>query len=237
MSLPKDFIDINLAFSRTADQTKRYVQDLMRERATTVAELLRDDNTYIYVCGLRGMEAGVLEVLGTIASQGGLPWDVSTVSCAPRDACTSRPTDAVRRVLRRPGGHARSGVGNRGADYATSREFDPQWCHVDPRSGRARPLGSAHRERLAHLRHGDEARLRPPAGGFRVGRLARGRLREVACPVRANEPLALRVEVLEVRRPRRRPELGVLRWRWRLDHEDGRVALELEATSLFQLDR
>ena len=63
MNLPKDFIDINFAFSRTVDQPKRYVQDVMRERATDVAALLNDGNTHIYVCGLKGMEAGVLEVL------------------------------------------------------------------------------------------------------------------------------------------------------------------------------
>ena len=33
MNLPKDFIDINLAFSRTPGQPKKYVQDAMRERA------------------------------------------------------------------------------------------------------------------------------------------------------------------------------------------------------------
>ncbi len=32
-SLPKDFIDINLAFSRTPGQPKKYVQDLIHERA------------------------------------------------------------------------------------------------------------------------------------------------------------------------------------------------------------
>ena len=32
-NLPKDFIDINLAFSRTPGQPRRYVQDAMRERA------------------------------------------------------------------------------------------------------------------------------------------------------------------------------------------------------------
>lgn len=74
MNLPKDFIDINLAFSRTPGQPKRYVQDLMRERAAAVAELLRDDNTYIYVCGLRGMEAGVMEALRDIAAAHGLTW-------------------------------------------------------------------------------------------------------------------------------------------------------------------
>ena len=75
MSLPKDFIDINLAFSRTPGQTKRYVQDLMRERRQLSPSFCETTNTYIYVCGLRGMEAGVLEALGTIASQGGLPWE------------------------------------------------------------------------------------------------------------------------------------------------------------------
>ena len=49
----------------------------MRERAPAVAELLRDDNTYIYVCGLRGMEAGVLEALDAIATRGGLAWEPS----------------------------------------------------------------------------------------------------------------------------------------------------------------
>ena len=31
-NLPKDFIDINFAFSRTLGAPKRYVQDVMRER-------------------------------------------------------------------------------------------------------------------------------------------------------------------------------------------------------------
>ncbi|MDB5928482.1 MAG: benzoyl-CoA oxygenase, component, partial [Polaromonas sp.] len=39
-SLPKDFIDINFAFSRTPGAPKRYVQDVMRERAADLALLL-----------------------------------------------------------------------------------------------------------------------------------------------------------------------------------------------------
>ena len=74
MSLPRDFIDINLAFSRTAGQPRRYVQDLLRARAAAVLELLRDEASYIYVCGVRGMEAGVLDALGEIAGAGGLGW-------------------------------------------------------------------------------------------------------------------------------------------------------------------
>ncbi len=75
-NLPKDFIDTNLAFSRTPGQPKRYVQDAMRERAPDVAQLLRDDSTYIYVCGLKGMEDGVLQSLKDIADQHGLEWDL-----------------------------------------------------------------------------------------------------------------------------------------------------------------
>ena len=75
MSLPKNFIDINLAFSRTPGQPRRYVQDAMRERATTVSDLLRDDDTYIYVCGLRGMEVGVLQALSDIAAANEIAWE------------------------------------------------------------------------------------------------------------------------------------------------------------------
>lgn len=74
-SLPKDFIDINLAFSRTPGQPKRYVQDLMRERAVDVAALLADANAYFYVCGLKSMEEGVVLALKDIAQGAGLDWE------------------------------------------------------------------------------------------------------------------------------------------------------------------
>lgn len=73
-NLPKDFIDTNLAFSRTPGQPKRYVQDAMRERAVDIAQLLKSDGTYIYVCGLKGMEDGVLQALQEIAERNGLDW-------------------------------------------------------------------------------------------------------------------------------------------------------------------
>ncbi|MEQ1807114.1 MAG: benzoyl-CoA 2,3-epoxidase subunit BoxA [Burkholderiaceae bacterium] len=74
-SLPKDFIDINFAFSREAGKKKRYVQDAMRERAADVAALLRDPDAYFYVCGLKAMEEGVVLALQDIAQQAGLAWD------------------------------------------------------------------------------------------------------------------------------------------------------------------
>ena len=74
-SLPKDFIDINLAFSRLPDSPRRYVQDLMRERAVDLVELLNDRETFIYVCGLKSMEEGVVIALRDVAQEGGLSWE------------------------------------------------------------------------------------------------------------------------------------------------------------------
>ncbi|MFD4841594.1 benzoyl-CoA 2,3-epoxidase subunit BoxA [Achromobacter sp. NPDC058515] len=76
MKLPRDFIDINLALSREAGQPKRYVQDLIRERAVQVRELLSDRNTCIYVCGLKGMEVGVLDALREVVVQAGEDWSI-----------------------------------------------------------------------------------------------------------------------------------------------------------------
>ena len=46
---------IDLAFSR--DQAKKvYVQDRIRERHDDVWRQLNDENCYIYLCGLKGME-------------------------------------------------------------------------------------------------------------------------------------------------------------------------------------
>jgi len=73
-NLPKDFIDIEFAYSRTPGQPKRYVQDAMRERAADLAALLQDPNTCFYVCGLKGMEEGVVMALRDIAEQAGMDW-------------------------------------------------------------------------------------------------------------------------------------------------------------------
>ena len=73
-NLPKDFIDIEFAFSRTLGQPKRYVQDALRDRAADVAALLQDPNTAFYVCGLKAMEEGVVLALRDIAQNAGLDW-------------------------------------------------------------------------------------------------------------------------------------------------------------------
>ena len=73
--LPKDFIDINFAFSRVPEQPKTYVQDRIRERADKVVKMLQDDNCYIYLCGLKGMEKGVIEAFRDVCREHSLDWD------------------------------------------------------------------------------------------------------------------------------------------------------------------
>jgi benzoyl-CoA 2,3-dioxygenase component A len=68
-------IDINLAFSRTPGQPRRYVQDLMRERAADLAPLLADPDAFFYVCGLKAMEEGVVLALRDVARAAGLDWE------------------------------------------------------------------------------------------------------------------------------------------------------------------
>lgn len=72
--VPSDFVAKHFAFSRLPGQPKQYVQDQLREQKERVAALLQDDDAYIYVCGLKAMEAGVEQALSDIARGAGLDW-------------------------------------------------------------------------------------------------------------------------------------------------------------------
>ena len=72
--VPDIFLGKYFAFSRQADLPKQYVQDQLRVTKDHVATLLRDGDTYIYICGLRAMENGVEEALADIARGIGLDW-------------------------------------------------------------------------------------------------------------------------------------------------------------------
>ncbi len=78
--LPKDFIDINLAFSRVPGQPKCYVQDAMRNRAADLGTLLNDPNSSFYVCGIKKMEEGVVLALQEIADKAGVFWETLSES-------------------------------------------------------------------------------------------------------------------------------------------------------------
>lgn len=75
MKLPKEFIDVNFAFSRMPDQPKKYVQDAIRERSDEVARMLADDDCYIYICGLKGMETGVMDAFRDACNVHNMDWD------------------------------------------------------------------------------------------------------------------------------------------------------------------
>jgi benzoyl-CoA 2,3-dioxygenase component A len=71
--LPASFIEQHLAFSRVDGAPRVYVQDKLREAYKVVTELLLGD-TYIYICGLKGMEAGVMEALSDMCRAANLDW-------------------------------------------------------------------------------------------------------------------------------------------------------------------
>ena len=72
--LPASFIEQHLAFSRVDGAPRVYVQDTLREAYKAVTELLLGD-TYIYICGLKGMEAGVMEALSDMCRAANLDWN------------------------------------------------------------------------------------------------------------------------------------------------------------------
>jgi acyl dehydratase len=115
-----------------------------------------------------------------------------------------------------------------------ARAYDPQWFHLDREAAARGRWGGLiasgwHTCALAMRLVHDHVL----AGSESIGSPGLGYVKWPA-PVRPDEPLTMRLDVIEVRRSRRRPELGVLRWRWRLRHADGREALDLETTSLFE---
>lgn len=72
--LPPAFMDAEMAFSRAADEPKQYVQDRLRDCADQVAAILKNDNSFIYVCGHKRMEQGVDEAFAAICNGIGEDW-------------------------------------------------------------------------------------------------------------------------------------------------------------------
>ena len=52
-----------------------YVQHRLAEHADRLFTLLEDPNTYLYICGLRGMETGILETFQKVAASKNINWD------------------------------------------------------------------------------------------------------------------------------------------------------------------
>jgi benzoyl-CoA 2,3-dioxygenase component A len=63
-----------LSYSRVAGEPRQYVQDRMLQACDLVAEMLKDRQTHVYVCGLKEMEAGVETAFEAIAQSFGANW-------------------------------------------------------------------------------------------------------------------------------------------------------------------
>lgn len=73
LKLPPELIEMHLAFSRVDKQPRAYVQDKIREAGKAVADLLKGD-TYVFICGLKGMEEGVMDALREACAAAGMDW-------------------------------------------------------------------------------------------------------------------------------------------------------------------
>jgi acyl dehydratase len=114
--------------------------------------------------------------------------------------------------------------------------FDPQWFHVDPALAERHRFGGL----IASGFHTCSIAMRLVADAALGGSesFASPGLRYVKWPepVRPGDALRLRAEVLAKRLSQRRPGLGVVVWRWQLFNQRGAEVLELETTSLFDLE-
>jgi len=72
--LPKTLLRQELVYSRLPDAPKEYVQDRMRARAAELGALLNSETLHIYLCGLKGLEAGVESAMTDIAAAHNLDW-------------------------------------------------------------------------------------------------------------------------------------------------------------------
>lgn len=72
--VPDSLLEKHLVFSRAVPGTKEYVQDRMLKERDGLAGLIREPNTYIYVCGLKAMEEGVEAALRAVAEAAACDW-------------------------------------------------------------------------------------------------------------------------------------------------------------------
>src|SRR3954462_12822479 len=72
--VPAKLLGQHLCYSRVPGEPRTYVQDRICTEGPAVARLLREPATHVYICGLRGMEAGVDEAFADVCRQAGTDW-------------------------------------------------------------------------------------------------------------------------------------------------------------------
>lgn len=68
--------NFRLDFAVSREQTnekgeKMYIQTRMAQYQEELWELLKKDNTYVYMCGLKGMEKGIDDIMLSLAAKDG----------------------------------------------------------------------------------------------------------------------------------------------------------------------
>ena len=118
-------------------------------------------------------------------------------------------------------------------DFATG--YDPQWFHADREKAKASRFGGL----IASGWHTCAIAMRLVVDTALVGSesFASPGLAYVKWPnpVKPGDSLTLKATVIETRRAKSQPTLGILRWRCQLFDAQGLEVLDLEATSLFDL--
>ncbi len=74
--VPAALLEQHLVFSRLAGSPKEYVQERMRAvaRQGDLAQLVASPGTHVFICGLKGMEAGVDRALEELCRDAGSDW-------------------------------------------------------------------------------------------------------------------------------------------------------------------
>jgi len=113
--------------------------------------------------------------------------------------------------------------------------YDPQWFHTDPVAAATGRFGGL----IASGWHTCAIAMRLVADAALAGSesFASPGVAHLRWPhpVRPGDRLRLVATVTEARRSSKRPELGILNWRWQLFNDQDREVLDLQATSLFDL--
>ncbi|KAI3870744.1 hypothetical protein MKX03_024098 [Papaver bracteatum] len=73
---PENFrLDYAVSREQTNEKgEKMYIQTRMAQYAEELWELLKKDNTFIYMCGLKGMEKGIDDIMDLLAARDGIVW-------------------------------------------------------------------------------------------------------------------------------------------------------------------
>ena len=72
-----DNFELTYAISReqkNSEGGRMYIQHRVAEHAERLWKMVQNDNTYVYICGLKGMEDGIDEAMAVEASKAGVEW-------------------------------------------------------------------------------------------------------------------------------------------------------------------